>query len=590
MSTSASTSFARASLSRRTFLAGAAATAAALALGARTRSAFADAEPAEEATGADAADTADAQVAPYGENTEGAVAGGILKWYVANPGAIEPFGAEENHGIQIASNLFDTLTRYDYANNRVVPQACESYEVNEDATQYTFHLRQDATFHNGQPVTSHDYKYAWERICRADFKPAPSAVGYKIEQVKGATEMMAGTADELDVECPDDYTLVVNLAFPFAEFDAVCADVVTAPVPAGCTDTEEDFQAFRIAPIGNGPFMMDGEWVDGQYIRVKRFDGYWGDKPFLDGVDFQVFSDDQTAWTEFQAGNLDYTFIPSGLFEATVAQFGEAGDNGYVANPGQQTFTGDENSTYYILCNLDDEVAGNKDVRIGMSYAINRQAICDTVMQGTRLPADNMLTPIMPGYEAGGWAHCPATNDDAKAAEHFDMAGYPADENGSRGLSITLGCNPGSSNEEILLMVQADLARLGVDAQVQTQEWATYLDALESGNYQFGRLGWVGFVPSPYYVFNDLFRTGTGGNWSFYSNPEFDDTFLAAAQLLDADERTAGYQQANAILAEDFPVVPLLFYRHSCVASSRVHNLYFRPDNAAVLDKVWLEG
>ena len=133
MSTSASTSFARVDLSRRTFLAGAAATAAALALGARTRSAFADAEPAKETAGADPADTADAQVAPYGENTEGAVAGGILKWYVANPGAIEPFGAEENHGIQIASNLFDTLTRYDYANNRVVPQACSNYVQRDSA-------------------------------------------------------------------------------------------------------------------------------------------------------------------------------------------------------------------------------------------------------------------------------------------------------------------------------------------------------------------------------------------------------------------------------------------------------------------------
>ena len=571
-------------LSRRSFLVGALTTAALITgAGILGASQIAHADEAAESSAGDKLKPA------YDADATGAVSGGTLRWYITNPGAIEPFGAEENQGIEICSNLFETLTRYDYANNRVVPQACESYEVNDDATQFTFHLRKEATFHNGQPVTSKDYKYAWERICRNDFKPSPSAVGYKIEQVKGASEMMAGTASELAVECPDDYTLVVNLAYPFAEFDAVVADVISAPVPAGCTDTEEDFQKFRVAPIGNGPFMMDGEWVDGQHVNVKRYDGYWGDKPYLDGVNFQVFSDDQTAWMEYMAGNLDYTVIPSGQFDASIAQYGEARD-GYVANPGEQVFTGDENSTYYLLCNLSDDVAGDKDVRIGISCAINRKAICDTVMQGTRTPADNMLTPIMPGYEVGGWDFCPAEGDTKLAAEHFDAAGYPADADGKRALSITLACNPGSSNEDILSMVQADLAQVGVDAQIETQEWAAYLDGLQSGNFQFGRLGWVGFIPSPYYVFNDLFRTGTGGNWSFYSNSEFDETFLAASQILDADERTAAYQKANAILAEDFPVIPLLFYRHSCVASARAHNLFFGPDNVAILTKTWLEG
>lgn len=174
-----STTIPASALSRRSFLAGAAAAAAMLTCGGFVKP---EAVCADEPDGAVSQDTAaeEGLLPKYGSNTEGAVSGGTLRWYVANPGAIEPFGAEENHGILIASNLFDTLTRYDYANGRVVPQACESYEVNDDATQYTFHLRQDATFHNGQPVTSRDYKYAWERICRADFKPAPSAVGYKI--------------------------------------------------------------------------------------------------------------------------------------------------------------------------------------------------------------------------------------------------------------------------------------------------------------------------------------------------------------------------------------------------------------------------
>ena len=130
----------------------------------------------------------------------------------------------------------------------------------------------------------------------------------------------------------------------------------------------------------------------------------------------------------------------------------------------------------------------------------------------------------------------------------------------------------------------------GVDVVIDVQEMASYLDACQTDEFQMGRMGWIVTIPNPYYVLNDLFYTGVGNNYAHYSNPEFDELMDQAVQIVDTDERNAAYQQANAILAEDFPVVPLLFYRHSCVASSRVHNLYFRPDNAAVLDKVWLEG
>ena len=116
--------------------------------------------------------------------------------------------------------------------------------------------------------------------------PAPSSQGYKINIIGGANDMMAGTGTELAVECPDDYTLVVNLDAPYGDFLMQVCDPSTAPVPAGCADTDEDYQKFRVSPIGNGPFKMNGEWVDGQYIPLVRNDDYWGEKPFIDGVTF----------------------------------------------------------------------------------------------------------------------------------------------------------------------------------------------------------------------------------------------------------------------------------------------------------------
>ena len=552
-----------ATMNRRTFLVGAAATAGVLA-------------------------TAGSFASPRLARADEAQKGCTVKYYLTNPVAIEPFGAEENQGVEVMSNTFDPLCTYDWNESKIVPLAAESYEANDDATQFTFHLRKDGKFHNGDPVTSKDFKYAWERLCKHDFKPAPSSIGYKLSQVKGADEMMAGTATELDVECPDDYTLVVNLKAPFADFPSIVAEVALAPVPAGSTDTEEDFQKFRVAPIGNGPFQMDGEWVDGQYINLKPFADYWGAKPNIDGVNFAIYKDEDTAWTEFTAGNLDWTAIPSGQFQVALQQYGEADNDGYTANPGKQVFSGEECSIYYLLCNNTDDVMSNPDVRKAISCAINRQAICDSVLQNTRTPAANMLVPGVPGYEEGAWDNCPAEGDKDKAGEYFDKAGYPL-KDGSRGLNLTLSCNSGAGHEDIMAMIQADLAQVGVTASIQGQEWAAYVDTVQAKQYQIGRMGWVIQVPYADGILQPLFYTGSGDNNFAYTNEKFDKAIDDARSIVDDDERIKAYQDANKIVAEDFPVIPMFFYRHTYIASKRMHNMYLNPSTYCRLTDCWIE-
>ena len=322
---------------------------------------------------------------------------------------IEPFDTQETQGSQVATNLFDTLVTWDWGNQAVAPLVAESWEVNDDATVYTFHLRQDATFHNGQPVTSHDFKYSWERICRADFDPSPSTQGYKVERIAGATEMMNGEADELSgVECPDDYTLIVTLRAPYGDFLLDMTDISSTPIPQGMGGPGDDYQSFHLAPVGNGPFMMSGQWADGQYIQLVRYDGYWGEKPHLDGVNFMVYADQQTAWTEFQAGTLDFTAVPSGMYDMARATYGEAGQDGYLANPGGQYFTGSELSVSYLLMNNNDELMSNRDLRIAVSCAINRQAICTTVYRARALRPTTSSCPVSrPSKRARGTSVLP---------------------------------------------------------------------------------------------------------------------------------------------------------------------------------------
>ncbi len=569
-------------MSRRAFVRGAVATGAVIALAGGNLTALAD--DGGEGAGDDVPE-------PDEIDTEGAVDGGKLSFYITNPVGIEPFDTQENQGIAVASNLFDTLVTWDWGNQTIAPLAAESWEVNEDATQYTFHLRQDATFHNGQPVTSADFKYSWERICRADFLPSPSTQGYKVEQILGANEMMNGEATELaGVECPDDYTLVVTLRAPYGDFLLDMTDISSAPIPGGMGGTEEDYQSFRVAPVGNGPFMMDGQWADGQYIQIKRYDGYWGEKPHLDGANFMVYADVQTAWTEFQAGALDYTIVPPGMYDTARQTYGEAGQDGYLANPGQQYLYGSELSVCYLLMNDNDELLSNRDLRVAISCAINRQAVCTTVYQGTRTPADNILMPGVAAYEQAAWDFCPAEGDKELAAEYFDKAGYPLGDDGKRGLSLTLSCNSGSSNENIMQMIQADLAACGVDSTIEMQEWASYLEACENGAFQIGFMAWVLTAPNALSVLDDLFNSASPNNYSGYANPAFDEAISAASQIADEEERNQAYRDANAIVAEDFPMAPFGYYTHYYVTSPRVHNLFVNPGTIARLNRCWVEG
>ena len=562
-------------LTRRAFVAGSAVAAAMLLADAQLQAPVALADDSASYDGVDADDSQ-------------AVQGGTLKWFVISPAGIEPFSTSENNGCMVSYALFDTLTAMDGADGKVTPLAAESWDVSDDATTFTFHLRQGATFHNGNPVTSKDFKYAWERICRHDFKPSPSTQGSLLQMVKGAADMLAGNASELGVECPDDYTLVVHLEQPFADFPMVVSHPSTAPVQAGCTDTEEDLQAFRVHTVGNGPFEMDGDWTDGQYINVKRYDGYAGKKPNIDAINFQIFKDEESAWTEFQAGNLDFTLIPNGQFGVATQMYGIAGEDGNLVNPGAQVLSGTETTVYCIICNLEDGVMSNKDLRIALSYAINRSAICSTVLENSRVPASDFLPPTLAGWQENGWDHCPAESDADKASEYFEKAGYPL-KDGKRDLTITLSTNSGSGNEDIFTMIQADLAACGVTANIETQEWAAYLDSLTAGSYQVGRMGYTADAPSSYSFMQDAFFKGAGSNYSKYDNPDFEQALNDAAAETDEDKRAEAYRAADKMLAEDFPLIPLCVYGHGYVCSSRVHNLLMNPMGYAHYNRCWLQ-
>ena len=577
------TVFANSGLSRRAFLAGALATGAALAL---TGCGEKEATTTEEATTApeeEAVTEEPAEEAKTEEAASGPVSGGTFKFYINNPKCIEPYNVQEDQGMQVCGSLFDALTIYDYGQGQLVGAAATSWEANDDATQFTFHLREGATFHNGDPVTSASFKYAWNRLCDPNTDPSsPSEVSYHISMVDGYDAVVNGEKDaELNLECPDDYTFVVNLNMSYADFPYVVSHLATAPVPENASG---DISTFKLAPIGNGAFKMKGQWEDGQYIQLERNENYWGDKAYVDAIDYMIFKDVDTAFTEFTAGNLDYAQIPSGQITSVSEQYGVSSD-GYTANPGEQTLLGSEVSIYYLTCNNNDELMGNKDLRIAISYAIDRQAICDQVFEGTRVPADNFITPGIDGYEEGAWKY--SVYDVEKAKEQLEVAKKAL---GKDSISITLSCNSDGDHQHVMELVQANLKVIGITAEIQTQEWATYLTSLADGDYQIGRLGWIADYPIMDNFLFPMFYTGNGDNRSQYSSPDVDKALTEARSTVDSAERIAALQEVNRTIAEDFPVIPIMFYRHTIVCSDRVNGLYVGPMKLSDLSTCWLSA
>lgn len=514
----------------------------------------------------------------------GGSTGGTLNYYINNPVCIDPYNVQEDQGTQVSYQLFDALTKYDYEKGEIVGLAAESFEANDDATEFTFHLRKGAKFHNGDAVDAESFKRAWNRVVYPKSAVAdeygPSEVSYHLSMVEGYDEVSTGDAKELSgLSCPDDLTFVVKLTAAYADFPYVASHPALAPVPAAA---EDDAKTFYLAPIGNGPFKMDGKWEDGQEINLVRNDDYYGDVAKLDGVHFTVQKDVETAWKEFQAGNLDICDVPVAQIDNAIKDRGESKD-GYTMTDGQHMLMGSEPSTYYLTCNNTAEPFNNADLRKGISLAINRQAICDTLYKGTRTPADGIVPPGIDGYKEGAWEF--AAYDVDKAKEYLDKAGYTEGSDGSRGLKLTLSYNQDGGHKEIMESIIGDLQKVGVEVESDTPEWSALLDQYQQFDYQFGRLGWIADYPIMDNFLYPLFHSDSLGrdNRSGYSNTEVDKGINEARATVDDAERVKKMQAVDALIAADCPVIPIMFYTHTTAGSDRVKSFYLDPQKHAEL-------
>lgn len=525
------------------------------------------------------------------EGTGGATAivGGTLVDYqnwASGPGDnIDPALARTSQDAQIAALLFDGLTDYDYKTGDLKPAVAEQWSANADATVWTFRLRPQVTFSNGDPVLPSDFKFAWERAVK---EVLASQVAYHITdnaKIKGAADVATGAATEASGIRADDAarTLTVELDAPLSFFPAVTAHTVFSPVPQKLVRPLADQGKWdQGIMIGNGPYKMSGEWTPDTGVKLTRNQTYWGGinnhQAYIEAVDFRVSKDVDSAWSAFEAGQGQIGRIPP-------ARYGEA-----RANYPDRVATQPANGLYMWLFNMADPVVGgpqNLKLRQAISVAIDRQRIVNDVFNGSRPVATGVTPPSILGYRPGISQY--ADRDPARARQLLAEWEQATGNRAGSLAPIKLNFGGGAGHEPVATIIQQNLQDIGIRADLDSRESRTYPRQMSNGEGQFFRLGWV----ADYNVYDNmlwpLFSQQSSDNLGDYANPRFDSMIDAARRTIEDGRRFDDYQQAEAlVLNDDTAVVPLNWYAGTVAWSDQLHNVIQSSLLFVAYDEMWL--
>ncbi len=474
---------------------------------------------------------------------------------------------------------FEGLVRLD-DNNLPVPGIAERWDASEDLMVYTFYLRKDAKWQDGKPVTAKDFEYSWKRVLNPE---TASQYAYMLYYIKNGEAYNTDETGKFDpntvgVKALDDYTLEVTLEAPTPYFLQVAAFQTLYPVRKDIVEANPDSWATKPETyIGNGPFKMVG-WDHNSQITFVKNENYWDKENVkLDKLIVTLVDNNQTAVTMFNTGHIDLLDSPP---SENIDGLKAAGK--YFVQPGV--------SSYYYICNVAEPGVDNPLVRRALAMAINRKIIVEEVTKGGQIPAMSFvpgeLIDAEPGTtfrEVGGDFFKDYDVEGAKKL--LAEAGYP---NGKGLPTFEILYNTESvGHQNIALAIQSWWAAIGVKSQLVGQEWGVYLQTRDEMNYQISRAGWGADYLDPM-TFMDLHVTGGGNNDAGYSNPNYD-AFIKIAKMTDDQKiRMFAMHEAERILMEDMPIIPIYFYTDSWAAQPYVEGIIYNPFGSRDFKFAWI--
>jgi len=503
-------------------------------------------------------------------------AGGELRIYASEPAFLVPTAADDDPAIQVIRQLYRGLVTYNSNTGAAENDLAEAI-TSTDNIHWTIKIKSGHTFTNGEAVDSDSFIRAWNYVA---YGPNAQNNAFFVSRIKGIEKMSSTDPDgdgplkapdpeskELEgLKKVDASTFTVELNAPFSGFPATIGYSGFFPVAAACL---ADFTKCNENPIGNGPYKIEGSWQHDIGVTLVRNDGWKGQKGKADKLSYKIFADVNAGYAAFQAGELDVMYtIPSPKYKEAKAQYGEA------------LYERPSNTYTYLGFPLWDSRFQNKKLRQAFSQAIDRQAIIDAVFDGRFSVAQGVVSPNFDGYRAGVCKFCKLDVTAAKAAL--------AEAGGFTG-KLTLWANAGAGHDAWLQAVGDQLKKnLGIDYELKINlQFPEYLAALGSkGVDGVFRLGWGPDYPVIETYLAPLYGTAGSSNNSAYTNPAFDELIKKGDGAPSPQAGIQFYQQAEDIIVEDLPILPMWFGKVTAVYGDKVGKFVYNPISGVMYNEL----
>ncbi len=495
------------------------------------------------------------------------------------PASLDPHLTTGDIESKIIQALFEGLVIKNADTLEPEPGVAESWDISDDGRTYTFHIRQNARWSDGTALTAEDFRWSWERALTPELG---SQYNYMLFPIVNAEQYATGAItdfSQVGVKVLDPYTLEVQLREPTPYFLQVLDHHSTFPVPRATIEafgspTDRLSRWSRAGShVGNGPFKLV-EWQVNSHIRVERNEHYWDNATTkLNAIVFYPVDSQTTEERMFRDGQLHQTYdVP--LDKVPVYQ-AEQPDLIHVS-----PYLG----TYFYTINITRPGLDDVRVRRALAMAIDRELLSETVTLGVYTPGYSIVPPGTLGYEPDKLFEY----NPEEARRLLAEAGYP----GGQGFpTFTILYNTLEQHQKIAVAIQQMWNKeLGINVQIQNQEWQVYLNSQDVMDYDIVRRGWIGDYVDPQ-GFLDLFVTNGGNNHTGFSNPRYDEIISREAPATqDRDARYALYHEAEQILMSEMPALPLFVYQSKHLKHPSVKGMPFNIMDSRNWKRVYLEA
>lgn len=493
------------------------------------------------------------------------------------PSSLDPALAQEGTSFRVINDLFAGLLDFNQK-NQPIPGMAASFDTSPDGKTYTFHLRHDLKFSDGNAIYADDFVYSWRRLL--DPKTG-SAYNFILNEVKNADAIMQGKLpiNQLGISAPDKYTIVVQLTHPSPDF------LARIMLPAAFVVPKRVIKKFGnqwIDPahvVTSGAYTLKEHIINGDILAVKNPYFYAANNVKIDQVKYFPFQDPSVSIANYKAGTLDTTWqtVPVDQFTKLKLEY-----------PTQLHISPWERIEFLSYNFKLAKYANNANLRKALSLAIDRKVITNDALKSGQTPLYSIITPTIENGKYANikytWASWPRSQQIALSKKLYQEAGYSS----SHPLEVTLSYRNNDLTKKIALSVAAMWTEvLGVKVKLANQEYRIFLQSLFNGDFDIAWSTW-GADFNAITTYTPIYTCGNAYNYAHYCNAEYDNLVKQAAQSVDSSKQTALYQKALWLLLNQYSTIPLLEPSHQRLINPRVDGYDMKENYLDNVQSKWM--